>query len=285
VHGIPKVYFPLYLHSDFAHFCHPFDRVCRKEVYRTRLLCYRLLRRLHKPDEQVDGSTTKRLSTGDIETLIRLFDLILASEWIPVDHREKVVKEDKCLDIPACDFCGADIFQSFFRCSTCMIQEDDDAGAGESRSFYLCACCYAEGRSCICRNMEPRRRLRSYTALLATRNEAFQRRLISTSSSLPEVIDEKYVIFSYAALNVSLSDFCKISELFSEGNSYLRSRHGLTQDPQGKEGSTLLSGTEDGASLRDHRPFSGMPDLWESVPAPPTHIQRPPSVENPTQLR
>jgi hypothetical protein len=50
-----------------------------------------------------------------------------------------------------CDFCGADIFQSFFECKTCTKSEYQDIGDG----FVVCAGCYAEGRCCQCEVMIP----------------------------------------------------------------------------------------------------------------------------------
>lgn len=50
-----------------------------------------------------------------------------------------------------CDFCGADIFQSFFECRACVAaQQPTTSGDG----FIVCPGCYSEGRSCLCENME-----------------------------------------------------------------------------------------------------------------------------------
>ena len=46
-----------------------------------------------------------------------------------------------------CDFCGADIFQSFFECRRCTNGEDN---------IIVCPGCYVEGRACICEIMTPK---------------------------------------------------------------------------------------------------------------------------------
>ncbi|KAL5532641.1 hypothetical protein ACEPAF_4415 [Sanghuangporus sanghuang] len=45
-----------------------------------------------------------------------------------------------------CDFCGADIFQSFFECQRCFNGEDN---------LIVCPGCYIEGRTCSCTIMTP----------------------------------------------------------------------------------------------------------------------------------
>lgn len=64
-----------------------------------------------------------------------------------------------------CDFCGADIFQSFFECPGCS----GEANFATPGSILICAACYSEGRTCLCGHMEPVE-MRPFTLLLSDRN-------------------------------------------------------------------------------------------------------------------
>ncbi|KAL1947864.1 hypothetical protein VTO73DRAFT_13588 [Trametes versicolor] len=70
----------------------------------------------------------------------------------------------------ACDFCGADIFQSFFECRECRTA-DDGAVLQPGDGLLICPACYVEGRSCDCSQMEPMQ-TRSFDMLLSDRNDA-----------------------------------------------------------------------------------------------------------------
>ncbi|OBZ75450.1 hypothetical protein A0H81_04353 [Grifola frondosa] len=73
----------------------------------------------------------------------------------------------------ACDFCGADIFQSFFECRNCAaiaegdIQQEPSLGDG----VWFVPSCYVEGRSCLCEDMQPAQ-CRPFDSLLRDRNQA-----------------------------------------------------------------------------------------------------------------
>ncbi|TFK88097.1 hypothetical protein K466DRAFT_87058 [Polyporus arcularius HHB13444] len=69
----------------------------------------------------------------------------------------------------ACDFCGADIFQSFFECQRCRAEDDEEAQIGDG--LLVCPACYVEGRTCSCDDMHPRQ-CRPFDVLLQDRNEA-----------------------------------------------------------------------------------------------------------------
>lgn len=76
----------------------------------------------------------------------------------------------------ACDFCGADIFQSFFECSNSCRSEEvlddlitDEASAGDG--LLICPSCYIEGRTCACQEMRPLQ-CRPFVHLLEERNQA-----------------------------------------------------------------------------------------------------------------
>lgn len=75
----------------------------------------------------------------DIKELLTLYDSILVEEYEP-RHKDMVsrpTEEDICID---CDFCGCDIFQSFFECGP------------SSDGCVICPGCYVEGRNCKCKN-------------------------------------------------------------------------------------------------------------------------------------
>ncbi|CDO68310.1 hypothetical protein BN946_scf184799.g37 [Trametes cinnabarina] len=92
----------------------------------------------------------------------------------PVDHRERQEEERERSRNEshtfACDFCGADLFQSFFECKHCR-----EPGAGVQPEvgdgLLICPGCYVEGRSCVCGQLEPVQ-CRSFDTLLLERNAA-----------------------------------------------------------------------------------------------------------------
>ena len=49
-----------------------------------------------------------------------------------------------------CDFCGADIFQSFFECNHCIVENGTAESGG---SCAICPRCYVDGRTCKCGDM------------------------------------------------------------------------------------------------------------------------------------
>jgi hypothetical protein len=120
----------------------------------------------------------------DMKELLQLFDDILTEEYSP-DHlmirclsppshttspspsnassvtlihdfkdSDDVPKDsDGCI---TCDFCGGDIFQSFFECYHCVERKTLGKSEVDERgeSFMICAGCYVEGRSCKCGKMD-----------------------------------------------------------------------------------------------------------------------------------
>ncbi|PSR76049.1 hypothetical protein PHLCEN_2v8711 [Hermanssonia centrifuga] len=83
----------------------------------------------------------------------------------------------------SCDFCGADIFQSFFECQyLCASRYDHhDGNEGDRITFsgdpflgngvLLCPTCYVEGRTCTCGKMKAVQ-CRPFDTLVLARNEA-----------------------------------------------------------------------------------------------------------------
>lgn len=139
-------------------------RVCRPEVYRTRLLVYRAIKAITaslggRANNTRSGNRGEALVT--LQVLLPVFDEILCSEYDP-SHSAIPFSQQKHL--PVCDFCGADIFQSWFECCSCL----DIAAAGP---YQMCAGCYVEGRKCCCGSLRPVQRI-PFDNLIADRNKA-----------------------------------------------------------------------------------------------------------------
>lgn len=112
---------------------------------------------------------------NELKQLLGLFDDILAQEvTVQHDFLPHISQSGStyCDDIN-CDFCGADIFQSFFECDKCV----SPSPSGDSSPILLgyglviCPSCYVEGRSCRCGNMQPVQ-CRVMADLLQSRNDA-----------------------------------------------------------------------------------------------------------------
>ena len=113
-----------------------------------------------------------------------------------LDPPEEPPTDDSCN--LSCDFCGADIFQSFFQCYRCSpegdlcdysitdARDDDDADDVDDEhmtvlsrrkaptlgdGLILCPGCYAEGRTCKCGVMHAAQ-CRSFSTLMKARNDA-----------------------------------------------------------------------------------------------------------------
>lgn len=94
----------------------------------------------------------------------------------PSSHDSKDQDQDQRISCNmACDFCGADIFQSFFECRKCRAveQERPKAEILPGDGLLVCPGCYIEGRSCVCEIMEPMQ-CRPFEVLLQDRNRAYK---------------------------------------------------------------------------------------------------------------
>ncbi|KAJ6525591.1 hypothetical protein B0H19DRAFT_953886 [Mycena capillaripes] len=167
-----------------------YRRVCRAEVYRVKSTIYHtLLETIKKVStllcnqpQRLSGSRNAMASTSQndmrtqLDTLRRvilLFDSILIEEHSPEAHKmrhlagETDAADDEVEQI-SCDFCGGDIFQSFFECRSCVdFPRPADPGAG----FIVCPGCYVDGRTCGCEVMFPMQS-RFLTKLFDTRARA-----------------------------------------------------------------------------------------------------------------
>lgn len=152
----------------------PFEcRVCRPEIYRVKSTIHHALRgqtselgtlsqHTNTPNED-EGKTL----VSNIRVLFALYEYILAEEY-DTPKNESAPNEANSVDENiTCDICGADIFQNFFECRTCV-----EAGSTEG-GYVVCSGCYVEGRSCRCQIMQRMQRF-EFKTLVDTRTEAIQ---------------------------------------------------------------------------------------------------------------
>jgi hypothetical protein len=128
--------------------------------------------------DEVQASPDKRRMAYDLLHLVGIFDDILIEEYSK-DHdatpRLDFSTQDGHI---TCDFCGADIFHSFFECQDCTLSDtlpdgdtitDHKLPSGDG--LVICPPCFVEGRSCGCQRMFPAQR-RPFTDLLWDRAKA-----------------------------------------------------------------------------------------------------------------
>ncbi|KAJ7449946.1 hypothetical protein FB451DRAFT_744980 [Mycena latifolia] len=158
-----------------------YRRVCRSEIYRVKSTIYYTLLQtiqtvsdlLRKQSDNAGSrnamaSTSQQDTAAHVDTLLRvlrLFDSVLIEEFSPEAHN---MRKLAATDEPGqftCDFCGCDIFQSFFECRSCVDgRRPVEPGAG----FIVCSGCYVEGRTCRCEVLAPMQ-CRPFEQLLNTR--------------------------------------------------------------------------------------------------------------------
>ncbi|KAJ3787428.1 hypothetical protein GGU10DRAFT_288318, partial [Lentinula aff. detonsa] len=142
-------------------------RVCRPETYRVRLTLYYTIRALYtKFSEQhtvLSCSTDLRNQAQQITQALRIFDDVLQNECVE-DYVSLPCHLSSESNHLSCDFCGADIFQSFLECEECSSDGDPCT---------ICPECYAEGRSCSCQLMQPTQ-VRPLNVILQERDEVIR---------------------------------------------------------------------------------------------------------------
>ncbi|KAG1754589.1 hypothetical protein EDB19DRAFT_665384 [Suillus lakei] len=176
------------LSNSLYHELPVYHRVCRPETYKVKLNIYRALHRQTRMLRELQGQQTSSphpdrssptLSSNlervaDLHRLLELLDDVLGEEYSPkhqdmphVSQSDTYHQSNIC-----CDFCGADIFQSFFECMHCALQlpvVNDEIKIGDG--IVVCPLCYVEGRGCNCGTMNPTQ-CRPFGDLLRTRDEA-----------------------------------------------------------------------------------------------------------------
>ena len=138
-----------------------------------------------------------------LKLLLPAFDEILAesyhggttsgsrdgSDVVADSHDLPQLQQPPSVEHCTCDFCGADIFQSFFECPGCS----GEANLVTPGSILICTACYSEGRTCLCGRMEPAE-IRPFSSLLSDRNRVAKILAQQEPDSWKE-IDEQYVHF------------------------------------------------------------------------------------------
>jgi hypothetical protein len=133
--------------------------------------------------------TNKLRLKKELRQLINLFDDVLGEEYSK-DHNQlfqmaaPLSFSDESSEGSAtppttqdgisrviCDFCGTDIFQSFFECRKCVAAPGSGSEAASDEGLAICPSCYVEGRSCRCEIMHPMQH-RPFSELLHDRNIA-----------------------------------------------------------------------------------------------------------------
>ncbi|PPQ63092.1 hypothetical protein CVT24_005947 [Panaeolus cyanescens] len=133
----------------------------------------------HLVQEHSSGSSQnkqKQFLLHRTSQLLRVYSNILTEEYCSAFKTSTMeASQDNRL---VCDFCGCDVFQSFFECQDrCFETDADDL----KQYCILCAGCFAEGRTCACGDMKPMQRY-DFSALLDLRSRAIQL-LENTSTS------------------------------------------------------------------------------------------------------
>lgn len=102
-----------------------------------------------------------------------------ADPSFPTDPSAQRARRDH--DGLTCDFCGGDVFVSFFECLPCALSLSSDTNGTafitdiykdmDAEAVIICPGCYVEGRTCVCTHMVPVQRL-PMSALFEDQNAA-----------------------------------------------------------------------------------------------------------------
>ncbi|KAI0273333.1 hypothetical protein BC834DRAFT_816741 [Gloeopeniophorella convolvens] len=140
-----------------------YRRVCRSETYRIKATIHHTLRRDtalledYAPTKNGDSREALRKQLADdVQVLLGLLKEVMLDEYHPnapkLHHVVKTFDNDAydAEGYPTfhCDFCGSDIFVSFYCCTECPLSMDNMLGVQDG--LHICPGCYAEGRTCRC---------------------------------------------------------------------------------------------------------------------------------------
>ncbi|KAL4067881.1 hypothetical protein J3A83DRAFT_4096483 [Scleroderma citrinum] len=135
-----------------------YHRVCRPEIYKVKSNIYHAMCHHTTVMDQTEPGAELVTLAHELKKLLDLFDDILAQEYTAQHKSLPNVSQSGAAhyDNIHCDFCGADIFQSFFECDKCAFQSDgDSAFLPLGDGLVVCPSCYVEGRTCRCGEMQP----------------------------------------------------------------------------------------------------------------------------------
>ncbi|KAI0798028.1 hypothetical protein C8Q75DRAFT_740370 [Abortiporus biennis] len=206
------------LETAYHHELPIYQRVCRAEQYRVRKIVHRSIiqtyKSMHKLIDEGRTHEVKSYKRDGFKKLLRLFDIILYEAYVQ-DYGTLPCIATANPDIDpflaynlSCDFCGADIFQSFFECPSCGTpsdhDDDSDSSGGIGCGLLICPMCYVEGRTCFCGDMHAAQ-VGKLDELLKTRNEAFKvyatvkgRKQKSPLTEIEIMLDDRVKIFDAA---------------------------------------------------------------------------------------
>ena len=123
---------------------------------------------LAPPDSSPDLRNALSHIADGLQKLIRSFDEVLLDGYSE-DH-DSLFLADYIEENRTCDYCGTHLFLSYFSCDGVCFDLETVASLVDL-SIVVCGACYVEGRSCVCRDMVPRR-LHNFSDLLRERNDA-----------------------------------------------------------------------------------------------------------------
>ncbi|PFH54192.1 hypothetical protein AMATHDRAFT_135283 [Amanita thiersii Skay4041] len=165
-----------------------YQRLCRFETYRVKLTIYhtlmkfteelRVLKQSKAPrgtrrpkSKQGSGSVSNiediRRLAGKLTKLVDVYDAILINEQPHPDIPFRSMEDED--DRITCDFCGGDIFFSFFECRGCSLNQAEQSMPTDW--CVICPSCYTDGRLCECGQMKPTT-CKSFDRLLDLRRAA-----------------------------------------------------------------------------------------------------------------
>ncbi|KAF8637328.1 hypothetical protein AX17_002829 [Amanita inopinata Kibby_2008] len=206
-----------------------YQRVCRFETYRVKYTIYCSLRKYTAKlcsltDTETEGQRTrrrsrpgatpitsqKRILASELVRLLEAYEAILidelplpdapvvqfplvSSDTVSSTNLEDILGGDRI----TCDFCGADVFQSFFECRSCVASYSETVGIGYG--CVICPACYVDGRCCQCRSMCPIQ-CRSMSSLLAVREEAVRALCKLNTKHSRRKLPDKLGVFAAACL-------------------------------------------------------------------------------------
>lgn len=97
------------------------------------------------------GARSQSSSPGDLPKLTELLLAVLIEEFHPEqDGFTTIAQSESQADAYSCDYCGRDIFISFFECACPRRASSEENGATSDGDIQLCPGCVAEGRSGAC---------------------------------------------------------------------------------------------------------------------------------------
>jgi hypothetical protein len=220
-----------------------YRRVCRVETYQVKATLYHTLLRCAKeiealslkdgmldigPNDDSDSKLNARQLSpkdqlkkdqlfNDLRRLLELFDDVLVEEYseqnstmpcLTVPTSAAIGSSSSSKECPGqghitCDFCSADIFQSFFECHHCIepvpgtatLPSTVECGDG----LVLCPSCYVEGRTCRCGSMTPAQ-CRPFSDLLRDRHRIIT--LLETLSGVGGIFLDNAQLFAEETLGL-----------------------------------------------------------------------------------